>query len=111
MGDMNMLGDGRGSLGSGEEWARVRGRLRAEVGDAAFRSWLKPLTMVGAKDGVARISVPTRFMRDWVVSHYAERIQSLWQDEGVGIERVEIVVQPPPRPSLRVANPRVPTGT
>ena len=93
-----MLGDGRGSLGSGEEWARVRGRLRAEVGDAAFRSWLKPLTMVGAKDGVARISVPTRFMRDWVVSHYAERIQSLWQDEGVGIERVEIVVQPPPRP-------------
>ena len=93
-----MLGDGRRSLGSGEEWARVRGRLRAEVGDAAFRSWLKPLTMVGAKDGVARMSVPTRFMRDWVVSHYAERIQSLWQDEGIGIERVEIVVQPPPRP-------------
>jgi chromosomal replication initiator protein len=93
-----MLGDGRDSLGSGEEWARVRGRLRAEVGDAAFRSWLKPLTMVGAKDGVARMSVPTRFMRDWVVSHYAARIQSLWQDEDVGIERVEIVVQPPPRP-------------
>jgi chromosomal replication initiator protein len=96
---MNMLGDGRDSLGSGEEWARVRGRLRAEVGDAAFRSWLKPLTMVGAKDGVARMSVPTRFMRDWVVSHYAERIQNLWQDEGIGIERVEIVVQPPPRPN------------
>jgi chromosomal replication initiator protein len=96
---MNMLGDGRDSLGSGEEWARVRGRLRAEVGDAAFRSWLKPLTMVGAKNGVARMSVPTRFMRDWVVSNYAERIQILWQDEGVGIERVEIVVQPPPRPA------------
>ena len=94
-----MLGDGRDSLGSGEEWARVRGRLRAEVGDAAFRSWLKPLTMVGAKNGVARMSVPTRFMRDWVVSNYAERIQMLWQDEGVGIERVEIVVQPPPRPA------------
>jgi chromosomal replication initiator protein len=94
-----MLGDGRDSLGSGEEWARVRGRLRAEVGDAAFRSWLKPLTMVGVKGGVARMSVPTRFMRDWVVSHYAERIQNLWQDEGIGIERVEIVVQPPPRPN------------
>ena len=94
-----MLGDGRDSLGSGEEWARVRGRLRAEVGDAAFRSWLKPLTLVGAKNGVARMSVPTRFMRDWVVSNYAERIQILWQDEDVGIERVEIVVQPPPRPA------------
>ncbi len=97
-----MLGDGRDSLGSGEEWARVRGRLRAEVGDAAFRSWLKPLTMVGAKNGVARMSVPTRFMRDWVVSNYAERIQILWQDEGVGIERVEIVVQPPPRPAPKL---------
>jgi len=94
-----MLGDGRDSLGSGEEWARVRGRLRAEVGDAAFRSWLKPLTLVGAKNGVARMSVPTRFMRDWVVSNYAERIRILWQDEDVGIERVEIVVQPPPRPA------------
>ena len=34
-----------------------------------------------------------------MVSNYAERIQILWQDEGVGIERVEIVVQPPPRPA------------
>jgi chromosomal replication initiator protein len=104
---MGMLGDERGGLSSGEEWARVRGRLRAEVGDAAFRSWLKPLTMVSAKHGIARMSVPTRFMRDWVVSHYAERIQSLWQEEGVGISRVEIVVQPPPRPEPKpVCSPR-----
>jgi chromosomal replication initiator protein len=59
---------------------------------------LKPLTMVRAKQGMVRMSVPTRFMRDWVVSHYSERIQTLWQEEGVGITRVEIVVQPPPRP-------------
>ena len=28
-----------------EQWASVRGQLRAEVGDAAFNSWLKPLTL------------------------------------------------------------------
>ncbi len=93
-----MLGDKQGNLSSNEQWARVRGRLRGEVGDAAFRSWLKPLTMVSAKQGVVRMSVPTRFMRDWVVSHYAERIETLWQEESGGILRVEIVVQPPPRP-------------
>ena len=95
---MAMLGDERGDLSGSEQWARVRGRLRAEVGDAAFRSWLKPLTMVSAKQGVVRMSVPTRFMRDWVVSHYSERIQMLWQEEGIGISSIEIVVQPPPRP-------------
>ena len=93
-----MLGDERGDLSDSEQWARVRGRLRAEVGDAAFRSWLKPLTMVSAKKGIVRMSVPTRFMRDWVVSHYSERIQMLWQEEGIGISNIEIVVQPPPRP-------------
>ena len=95
---MAMLGDEWGDLSGSEEWARVRGRLRAEVGDAAFRSWLKPLTMVSTKKGVVRMSVPTRFMRDWVVSHYSERIQMLWQEEAIGISSIEIVVQPPPRP-------------
>ena len=95
---MAMLGDEWGDLSGSEEWARVRGRLRAEVGDAAFRSWLKPLTMVSTKKGVVRMSVPTRFMRDWVVSHYSERIQILWQEEAIGISSIEIVVQPPPRP-------------
>ena len=26
------------------QWERVLGRLRAEYGDAVFKSWLKPLT-------------------------------------------------------------------
>ena len=81
-----------------EAWARVRGRLRAEVGEAAFRSWLKPLTLVSVKQGAARMAVPTRFMRDWVISNYAERIQALWQDEADKISRIEIVVRPPERP-------------
>ncbi len=82
-----------------EQWARVRGRLRAEVGEAAFRSWLKPLTLVGAKDGVVRMAVPTRFMRDWVRSNYVEQIFALWGDENDVVRKVEIVVQPPTRPS------------
>src|SRR3546814_3692520 len=60
-------------LGIEQQWARVRGRLRDEVGEAAFRSWLKPLTLAEVDDGEVRIAVPTRFMRDWVMTHYADR--------------------------------------
>ena len=61
-------------MGSGLEernaqWARVRGRLRSEFGDGVFRSWLKPMTLAEAADGMVKIAVPTRFMRDWVMTH------------------------------------------
>ena len=88
--------ESRGTLD--EPWARVRGRLRAEVGDAAFRSWLKPLTLVSQREGTVRMAVPTRFMRDWVAANYAERLLGLWGEEIDGVEKVEIVVQPPARP-------------
>ncbi len=79
-------------------WTRVRGRLRAEVGEAAYRSWLKPLVLVGAKEGAVRLAVPTRFMRDWVKKNYAEQIFELWGDEDGVIRKIDIVVQSPVRP-------------
>ena len=64
-----------------EQWNRVRGRLRAEFGDAAFNSWLKPLAVSDVKNGDVTITVPTRFMRDWVMTHYVDRIRELWRTE------------------------------
>ncbi len=75
------------------QWARVRGRLRAEFGEAAFRSWLKPLTLVGHNGNEVRVAVPTRFMRDWILSHYAERLRGLWQSENPDVDGVEVVVE------------------
>ena len=69
------------------------------MGEAAFRSWLKPLTLVSEARNVVRMSVPTRFMRDWVADNYAERIHALWNDENESVQSVEIVVQPPSRPN------------
>ncbi|MBK1696995.1 chromosomal replication initiator protein DnaA [Rhodovibrio salinarum] len=82
-----------------EQWARVRGRLRQEVGEAAFRSWLKPLTLSGRRGETVRMAVPTRFMRDWVSSNYADRLRALWASENVQVSAVEIVVQAPERSS------------
>jgi chromosomal replication initiator protein len=77
------------------QWARVRGRLRAEVGEAAFKSWLNPLTVDGVCDGAVKMVLPTRFMRDHVMKHYAERLKLLWSGEIPGIRAVEIGVAPP----------------
>jgi chromosomal replication initiator protein len=75
------------------QWIRVRGKLKAEFGEAAFKSWLKPLTLVSLDNGEIKIAVPTRFMRDWVRSHYADRIRTLWTSENKGVHSIEIVVQ------------------
>ncbi|MDA1132402.1 MAG: chromosomal replication initiator protein DnaA [Proteobacteria bacterium] len=64
-----------------EQWSRVRARLRSAVGEAAFNSWLRPLSVSSGENGGIRIVVPTRFMRDWVVKNYADQMHSLWCDE------------------------------
>jgi len=74
------------------QWARVRGKLRAEFGEVAYRSWLKPLTLAGIEDGEVRIAVPTRFMQDWVRTHYAERLRALWKAENKVIRNIEIII-------------------
>ncbi len=76
------------------EWTRVRNRLKEEVGESAYRSWLKPLVFLGFKGGEVSISVPTRFMRDWVLTHYADRIRALWGTENSHVQSVDIVVAP-----------------
>ena len=76
------------------QWDRVRGRLRDEFGEAAFKSWLNPLSLAEIKNGQVRMGVPTRFLRDWVATHYADRIRSLWAKENASINTVDIVVLP-----------------
>ncbi len=95
------------------QWARIRGSLREEFGEAAFRSWLKPLTFEGCDGGEVRISVPTRFMRDWIATHYAERLHILWREENTAISSIEILVRPAgPRaaPNSATASDSAPLG-
>ena len=76
------------------QWEAVCGRLRSEIGEAAYQSWLKPITFRCVSDGEAKLSVPTRFMQDWVVAHYADRLSTLWSGENPDVQRVDVLVQP-----------------
>jgi chromosomal replication initiator protein len=74
------------------QWARIRGRLQHEVGDVEYRTWLKQMTLAGIDGDEVTVHLPSRFLRDWVRSHYGEKIARLWQLENPAIRRVDIRV-------------------
>jgi chromosomal replication initiator protein len=75
-------------------WASVYQQLRDEFGEAVFRSWLKALTLQAYYHGTLEISVPTRFMKDWIQTHYVARTLELCAAQNPDIKRIEIVVVP-----------------
>ena len=74
-------------------WKTVHKNMRKEFGEAIFRSWLKPLQLEAFYHGTMEVSVPTRFMRDWIQNHYAARILQLCQEEGQTIQETVKKVQ------------------
>ena len=73
-------------------WKKVHSNMRQEFGEAIFRSWLKPLKLQAFYHGTMEISIPTRFMRDWIQTHYAERILEMCSAANQDIKKVQFVV-------------------
>ncbi len=73
-------------------WSNVYKDLRKEFGEAVYRSWLKPLTLQAYYHGTLEVSVPTRFMKDWIQTHYAARILEMCAALESDVKRLEIVV-------------------
>lgn len=71
---------------------QVKSLLQKEFGETAYRSWIMPIEAAGLSNGALELSVPTRFIRDWVKSHYADRIRSIWRQHFGAAIRVDIVV-------------------
>jgi len=85
-----------------ERWRRVKERLRSELGDDVFSSWFGRMELETADNGLLRLSVPTRFLRNWIQSHYSERVLAKWQEEEPNVTRLEL--------SVRSATIKVPTA-
>ncbi|MBP0466260.1 chromosomal replication initiator protein DnaA [Roseomonas sp. PWR1] len=90
-------GSARSAASFAESWARIRGRLRDEVGEVEYRTWLRQMTLASVEGDEAIVHLPTRFLRDWVRSHYGDRLSLLWQQENAGVRRVDVRVGPQPR--------------
>ncbi len=75
-------------------WGRVLGHLKDEVGETAYRSWLQSLRVERIDDGEAVVAAPTRFLRNWVATHYADRLLALWRLENPTVDRLSLIVDP-----------------
>ena len=76
-----------------DRWTRVKDRLRAEVGDDVYASWFGRMELDGSEGDTVKLSVPTRFLKSWIQSHYAERVLACWQAEQPTFSRVELTVR------------------
>jgi chromosomal replication initiator protein len=76
-----------------ERWQRVRGRLRAEVGEDIFTSWFARMDLEAIETETVRQSVPTRFLKSWIQAHYGERVLTCWQAEEPSLRRIDIAVR------------------
>ena len=77
-----------------KNWLNLKKDLKKIVGDTAYNNWLKQLTFLSVKDQTISFSVPTKFLRDWVVNNYADKIKNQCKNYIKNIEAIKFVVKP-----------------
>jgi len=84
-------------------WDRSRQRLRAELGEDIYTSWFARLELDGVDaEGSAQLSVPTRFLKSWIQSHYADRILRVFTAEAPAVQRITLALRTMgPRPAVK----------
>ena len=87
-----------------ERWLRVKEKLRAEVGEDIFQSWFARMDLERIEVNTAHLSVPTRFLKSWIQSHYTDRVLACWQGENADIQKIEVSVR---SAMIRTAPPKV----
>jgi len=84
--------------GESEAWMRICRRLRADVGEDVFSSWFGRLELESLMEGTASLSVPTKFLKSWIQSHYAEKLLLALALELPDVKRLSIAVRSSNRP-------------
>jgi chromosomal replication initiator protein len=78
-----------------EAWAKIKSRLRAELGEDVFASWFRGVELDQVDDQVVHLTVATRFLRNWLRTHYYDSVLRLARAEWPAAERVEFRVRQP----------------
>ncbi|WP_340148621.1 chromosomal replication initiator protein DnaA [uncultured Sneathiella sp.] len=86
-------------------WEEIREKLREEYGEATFNSWLKNIELDRIDGERVCMTLPTRFLRDWVLNNYANRIRQLWTTSDKSIKSVDIRVKPLDKKNLAPQKP------
>ncbi|MBY0356019.1 MAG: chromosomal replication initiator protein DnaA [Rickettsiales bacterium] len=78
---------------SSADWQSLTPRLLGLHGEAAFKNWLQHLRFEDFIHGRVLLSVPTRFMREWITTHYLDSVRSCLVEHQPKVLSVEIIVR------------------
>ena len=70
-------------------WEQVQEDLKTKFGREVFESWLKKMNLLEINSDNLLISVPTRFIRDWITSRYLDNVLQVIKSHNKKISRIE----------------------
>lgn len=89
---------------------RIRVVLRARVGEEVFSSWFNALEVDRVQGTTVHVSVPVKFLRSWIQTHYLDDLLACCQAEFKQVETVQVNLRTP-GPAARQPVPDANTET
>ena len=74
------------------EWTTIQGEMKNKLGTEIFESWLKKISFLEEFNNYLLLSVPTRFIRDWITSRYLDQILKIIKIYKKDIVRIEFKI-------------------
>ena len=73
-------------------WNQFQNEMKNKLGLDIYESWLKKITFVEEFNNYLLLSVPTRFIRDWITSRYLDQILKIIRVYKKDIIRIEFKI-------------------
>ncbi len=74
------------------EWEKILLTLKSSFGKDIFESWLRNINLKKELNHYVILTAPTRFVRDWIVSRYADKVLDIIKAHKKSIQRIEFVI-------------------
>jgi len=74
------------------DWNQVQDEMKNKLGFEVYESWLKKISFVEEFNNYLLLSVPTRFIRDWITSRYLDQILQIIKVYKKDIIRIEFKI-------------------
>ena len=74
-------------------WNEILAKLKTTFGNDVYESWIKNTNLKKEFNHYVILSVPTRFVRDWIVSRYADKILDIIKIFKKSIQRLEFLIE------------------
>ena len=62
-------------------------------GNDVYESWIKNINLKKEFNHYVVLSAPTRFVRDWIVSRYADKVLDIIKTFKKSIQRIEFLIE------------------